>query len=198
MLKYVVLLFLIACSSPTGQPEREQRVAAALWEGWSRAVELYGIPELVEERVLSDRFQIQFPDIMGYDKLCYPSTTARSVGCFRWLLMKHKYQNLYSLQYPAAIISPVWIEKEGQAPVERLALHEITHGAVDRMMRRARSDPYDYKHSDFRIWANKMMPSAESFGQEALGGVALSQSTQALIRASCPRGHDLELPSMVE
>lgn len=157
---------LLACSkSPKGEPTLETQTVAAVYEGW---YSVEGLPEIVEDHLHTDRFEVQFPVVKEFDRLCYPATTKQANGCFRWLLRKHKAQAWYSIEYPAAIVDPTIAF---QYRVDALAIHELLHGMVDRLLRRPRADPYDKDHTDPRIWAGAgKEKSAEAIAQMAFQG----------------------------
>jgi hypothetical protein len=156
------LALLAACSSPTGQGELEQRVAAAAWEGWERA----GLPDIDERRCQTARFEVNFPDDEGFADLCYPHTVEQANGCLVWRLLEHRAMGLYSIRYPVAVVDPM-VPTE---LVEGLVLHELMHALVYCALRRPWSDPYDHEHSDARVWIHRGTPldSAEEYARESL------------------------------
>lgn len=159
----LALLCMVACVSPTAQPELAARASAATWEGWEGARPM--LPEMDEDRVHTDYFEVRFSDEMEFNKLCHPATATTANGCFRWLLVKHRAMNLFSIEKPVAVVSPRLPEG---ASVEGLAVHELLHGVVDKTLDRPWEDQYDYWHTDDRVWG-RGMTSAENIARVALG-----------------------------
>jgi hypothetical protein len=158
-----VALTLASCASPTAQEPIARRISASVWEGWAGATP--ALPEMDEERLHTDRFEVRFPDVAEFNRLCAPAVAGKAYACFRWLLVKHKAMKLYSISKPVALIGPILPEG---AYVEGLAIHELLHGVVSRTLRRPQGDPYDYFHTDPRVWG-KAPTTAESVARASLG-----------------------------
>lgn len=145
-MRWAWLLSLLACASPTGQDPLAQRVTATAWETW----EASGLPEIPEERCRTALFEVQFPDVAGFDRLCAPATTDQANGCFRWLVFKRPWQGIReTISKPVAVVDPTL---PAGTDIEKLALHELRHGLVYCTLHRPASDPYDAGHTDQRVW----------------------------------------------
>jgi len=151
--RHLVLALLAACSSPTSQSPLEQRVLAATEAGWSAA----GLPE-PGERCYLDWFEVRFPDVAEFDRLCAPGTTATANGCFRWLRVERSGLR-ETISRPVAVIDPTL---PAASIVEDLAAHELFHGLVYCTLKRDRLDPYDASHSDKRVWVTATQVAQES------------------------------------
>jgi hypothetical protein len=155
----LAIVLLCSCSHDTQHTSLEQRVIAATEEGWQRA----GLPELGEHCDV-DLFRIEYPTAEEFDRICYPATTETAHSCFVVRLAEHPAMELYSRSYPSAQIRPNELVKN----VPGLAVHELLHGLVGCTLDRPLRDPWDYYHSDPRVWA-PAQESAEVQARELLG-----------------------------
>lgn len=137
----VGLVALVACTSHISQSALERRVTIATLSGWA-AMDL---PD-PGENCHVERLQVEFPDAAGFARICAPATADTAHACFKWR-MRHDGRRAVGV-YPAAIISP----DEPPEVVEELAVHELAHGLVACSLGRTLDDPYDYEHTDERVW----------------------------------------------
>jgi hypothetical protein len=155
-----VALTLASCSSPTGQPELEQRVVAATLEAWDRM----GLPEPDEERCQTERFEARFADPAEFAHLCRPYTADQVNGCLVWKLVEHRAMSLYSIRYPLAVVDARDVPDEA---VKGLLVHELAHALIHCTLRRSYLDSHDAGHTIPEVWGRG--ETVERYAREALG-----------------------------
>lgn len=136
---------LAACAHEEQYAEpADDLVAAVTVDAW----EARGLPEPNEKHCQTERFRIEWAaDPADFLRLCQVPTTA-AFACFRWRLEVHPAMGLFSRVYPAAILRP----DVGADLVEGLGVHELLHGLIYCVLDRPLDDPYDYNHTDPRVW----------------------------------------------
>jgi hypothetical protein len=141
-----LLMLFGACGDPSQYEDPiDNQVAESTVEG----MELAGLrAPRKADRCYEDRFRIEWAaDAAEFARRCQVPPE-KAYACFLWRLEVHPAMSLYSREYPSAYLRP-GIEGDD---VWRLGIHELLHGFSDCVLKRPQSDPYDYHHTDPRVW----------------------------------------------